>query len=52
MTHGVRTFRRALGYAALATLALAGIVALSHAANQSWSNVVTMKKASRRCELN
>jgi hypothetical protein len=44
MTHGIKTFRRALGYAALATSALAGIVALSHAANRSWSNVVTMKK--------
>jgi hypothetical protein len=44
MTHGIKTFRRALGYAAIATLALAGMAALSHAANQSWSNVMTMKQ--------
>jgi hypothetical protein len=44
MTHGIKTFRRALGYAALATSALAGMAALSRAANQAGSNVMTMKQ--------
>ena len=44
MTYGIKTFRRALGYAALATLALAGTAAWSDAANQAWSNVMTMKQ--------
>jgi hypothetical protein len=34
MTYGIKTFRRALGYAALA-LALAGMAAWSHTANRA-----------------
>ena len=44
MTYGIKTCGRALGYAALAGLALAGMAAWSDAANQSWSNVMTMKQ--------
>ena len=43
MMSGIKRFRRALGYAALAALALAGIAAWSHAANQAGSNVMSMK---------
>jgi hypothetical protein len=42
MISGTKRFCWALGYAALATLALPGMAALSHAANQAWSNVMTM----------
>ena len=43
MTYEIKTFRRALGYAALA-LALAGMAAWSHTANRAWRNVMTMKQ--------
>ena len=43
MMSGIKRFRRALGYAALAALALAGMAAWSHAANQAGSNVMSMK---------
>jgi hypothetical protein len=44
MMFGIERFRRAFGYAALAGLALAGMVAWSNAANQAGSNVMTMKQ--------
>ena len=44
MMSGIKRFRRALGYAALAALALAGMAAWSHAANQAGSNVMSMKQ--------
>jgi len=43
MMSGNKRFRRALGYAALAALALAGMAAWSQAANQAGSNVMSMK---------
>jgi hypothetical protein len=43
MMSGIESFRRALGHAALATLALAGMAAWSHAADQAGSNVMSMK---------
>jgi hypothetical protein len=43
MMSGIKRFRRALGYAASAALALAGMAAWSHAANRAGSNVMSMK---------
>jgi hypothetical protein len=43
MISGIESFRRALGSAALATLALAGMAAWSHAADQAGSNVISMR---------
>src|SRR5580692_3384515 len=42
MISGIESFRRALGSAALATLALAGMAAWSHA-DQAGSNVISMR---------
>jgi Polyketide cyclase / dehydrase and lipid transport len=44
MMSGINRFRRTLGCAALAALALAGTATWSHAANQAGSNVMTMKQ--------
>ena len=43
MMSGIKRFRRVLGYAALAALALAGMAARSNAANQTGGNVMSMK---------
>jgi hypothetical protein len=53
MMSGIKRFRGALGYAALAALALAGMPAWSHAANQAGSNVMSMKSdlASREKDI-
>jgi hypothetical protein len=43
MMSGTKRFRRVLGSATLATLALAGMAAWSHAADQTGNNVMSMK---------
>jgi polyketide cyclase/dehydrase/lipid transport protein len=43
MMSGIKRFRRTFGYAALAALALAGMAAWTHAADQIGSNVMSMK---------
>jgi hypothetical protein len=44
MISEINRFRRALGFAALAALALGGMAPWSHAANQAGSKVMTMKQ--------
>jgi uncharacterized protein YndB with AHSA1/START domain len=43
MMSGIESFRRALGYATLATLTFAGMAAWSYAADQAGSNFLSMK---------
>ena len=44
MTGGIRSFRQALGMAAIATLALGGSLVPARAANQAGSSIMTMEQ--------